>query len=183
MYQRINYGENFGLTLNASGTIGAAFEAVSYGVPGIAANLEARLDVQHSSDFLAMDWAAAKYFTKALAIDVLKAGLPPEVAILNLNVPSGATFKTPMGGRRFKAARTILNLRSRSARTGVRAHRLKTIVEIDRSKLEPTSDIQATVYDQVVSVTPLSWSMTAGTDWEPPNLAHDVSDVLGSAER
>jgi hypothetical protein len=38
---------------------------------------------------------------------------------------------------------------------------------VDADQLEVDSDIRAVVFDGVVSVTPLSWSMTARTDWQP----------------
>ena len=36
----INYGENLGACVTISGTVGAALEAASFGVPAIAASLE-----------------------------------------------------------------------------------------------------------------------------------------------
>ena len=38
---------------------------------------------------------------------------------------------------------------------------------MDWDRLEPGTDIEAVIRDQVVSVTPLTWRMTADTDWEP----------------
>jgi hypothetical protein len=44
-------------------------------------------------------------------------------------------------------------------------------VVVDWDHLEPGTDIEAVVRDQVASVTPLTWRMTADTDWEPPGAA------------
>ena len=40
-------------------------------------------------------------------------------------------------------------------------------VAVDWHDLEPDSDIYAIARDQVASVTPLTWRMTADTDWKP----------------
>ena len=42
---------------------------------------------------------------------------------------------------------------------------VKAVVDWDR--LEPGTDIHAVIGDQVASVTPLTWRMTADTDWVP----------------
>src|SRR5260370_6984323 len=42
---------------------------------------------------------------------------------------------------------------------------IRTVVEPEL--LEPDSDIRAVACDGVVSVTPLTWSITARTDWQP----------------
>jgi hypothetical protein len=42
---------------------------------------------------------------------------------------------------------------------------IRTVVEPEL--LEPDSDIRAVACDGVVSFTPLTWSMTARTDWQP----------------
>jgi len=41
-------------------------------------------------------------------------------------------------------------------------------VVVDHEALEDDSDVYAVVRDRVVSVTPLTWSMTAVTTWQPP---------------
>jgi broad specificity polyphosphatase/5'/3'-nucleotidase SurE len=38
---------------------------------------------------------------------------------------------------------------------------------VDWDRVEPGTDIHAIVRDQVASVTPLTWQMTAQTDWMP----------------
>jgi len=163
----INYGENFGLTLSGSGTIGAAIEAFSYDVPGIASNLEASVDVQHSSDFGTMEWGAAKHFTRSLAQQILTTGLPGDVAVLNLNVPGDATVATPLR-RTVQSRQNYFVFEKPAERSFDDPFRFKTIIEVDPDKLERDSDVYAVVYDRVVSVTPLSWSMTARAEWQPP---------------
>lgn len=163
----INYGENFGLTLSGSGTIGAAIEAFSYDVPGLAANLEASVDVQHSSDFGSMEWGPAQHFTRVLTESILRDGLPGDVAVLNLNVPSSAIDGTPMRAT-AQSRQNYFVFADPGARDFNEPFRFKTIVEYDENALEQDSDVYAVVVDRVVSVTPLSWSMTARAKWDPP---------------
>ena len=40
-------------------------------------------------------------------------------------------------------------------------------MNLDPSRVEPGSDVEAVVLDKVVSVTPLAWSWTAVTSWQP----------------
>lgn len=163
----INYGENFGLTLSGSGTIGAAIEAFSYDIPGLAANLEASVDVQHSSEFGQMNWDAAKYFTRLLTTQILDSGLPDDTAVLNLNVPSSATAETPIR-RTVQSRQNYFVFQKPERRDFDSPFRFKTIIEVEPDKLEADGDVYTVVYDRLVSVTPLSWSMTARTRWQPP---------------
>src|SRR5512136_1048581 len=59
----INYGENLGTGVTISGTIGAAIEAASVGVPGLAVSLETLKEFHyHHSD--AVDFTAAAAFVR-----------------------------------------------------------------------------------------------------------------------
>lgn len=160
----INYGENLGLGIIASGTVGAALEADTYDIPSIAVSLEASLSMQHSETYNQLDWQGAIHFARLFAARALHEGLPKEVATLNVNVPAEATSGTPI--RRTSQSRqnyfVFVRPEKRDHNT---AYRFKVEIEIDRDALEPDSDIQAMVFDRVVSVTPLAWSLTAHTAW------------------
>src|SRR5512139_2678376 len=58
----INYGENVGLGITISGTVGAAMEASAMGYPALAVSLETETQyhLTHSED---VDFSAAAYFT------------------------------------------------------------------------------------------------------------------------
>ena len=45
--------------------------------------------------------------------------------------------------------------------------RLETAVRIDESTLEADSDVRALALDRVVSITPMTWSLTARDRWIP----------------
>jgi 5'/3'-nucleotidase len=162
----INYGENIGGAIGVSGTVGAAFEADAHGIPSIAAAITAQ--VSEWRTFGTVDWTAAKHFTRLLARQVLNHGMPEGVSVLNLNVPRGATTRTEL--RRTVQSQQPYYVRRRpgGARPLDQPYQFPVEVIVDRDRLEPGTDIHAIVRDQVASVTPLTWQMTARTDWMPP---------------
>jgi len=59
----INYGENVGIGITISGTVGAAMESASIGIPSMAVSLETDR-AHHLSYSTEVDFSAAAYFTK-----------------------------------------------------------------------------------------------------------------------
>jgi 5'-nucleotidase len=161
----INYGENIGGAIGVSGTVGAAFEADAHGIPSIAAAITAQ--VTQWRTFGAFDWTAARHFTRLLARQVLDDGMPDGVSVLNLNVPRSATTRTEL--RKTSQSRQPYYVRRRptAPRPLDQPYQFPVDVVVDVGRLEPGTDIHAIVRDQVASVTPLTWQMTANTDWVP----------------
>ena len=60
-----------------------------------------------------------------------------------------------------------IRTRPNSARQLDQPYEFAVEVVVDWDRLEPGTDIHAVVRDQVASVTPLTWRMTADTDWAP----------------
>ena len=162
----INYGENLGMSVFHSGTIGAALEASTYGIPGLAVSLEAGVELHESEGYQPMDWQAAKHFTRRLAVQILKEGLSGDIAILNANVPASATPETEVRVTP-QSRQNYLVLEKPGSRDLAAPLRLETAVGIDESTLETDCDIRAFALDQVVSVTPMTWSLTARERWMP----------------
>ena len=160
----INYGENVGADLTISGTIGAALEAHAYGVPGVAVSLQA--DISQWRSYGDRDWTAARHFTRRFARQVLSEGLPGDVALLNVNVPRHATPGTAVRQTVQSRRRYYVHVHP-GARTLADPVRLRITTIVEPDLLEPDSDVRAVACDGVVSVTPLTWSMTAATDWRP----------------
>jgi 5'-nucleotidase len=102
---------------------------------------------------------------------VLADGLPDGVSVLNLNVPRSATVHTEL--RKTVQSRQPYYVRSRpgSDRRLDEPYQFAVEAFVDWDRLEPGTDIEAVVRDQVVSVTPLTWRMTADTGWEPRGAA------------
>ena len=158
----INFGENVGTSVTTSGTIGAAIEAASFGVPGLAVSVETPQDFhyQHSD---AVDFTAAAAFTRRFAQIVLAGALPHDVDILKIEVPSDATPDTPWRMVRVSRQRYYVPLpsgrRSLSDQKGIDYTRM-----VNWDTLEANSDVRALTVDRVVSVAPLSIDLTARVD-------------------
>jgi 5'-nucleotidase len=147
----INYGENMGSGLTISGTVGAALEAAADGLPALAVSLQTE-PKYHTSHSLEIDFAGAAYWTRYLASLILS-GEISKVPLLNINVPRGATAKTPW---RVTSASHQAYFRSI-----VQAGRFVGYdVIVERESLEHDSDIYALLVDHVVSVTPLTYDLT-----------------------
>jgi 5'-nucleotidase len=162
----INYGENIGGAIGVSGTVGAAFEADTHGIPAIAAAITAQVSEWRTAG--TVDWTAARHFTWLLARQVLQDGMPEGVSVLNLNVPRGATTRTELRRTRQSQQPYYVPRAPDQGRPLGQPYQLRIEVVVDRDRLEPGTDIHAIVCDQVASVTPLTWQMTAQTDWVPP---------------
>ena len=89
----INYGENIGMGVTVSGTVGAAMEGAAMGIPSIAVSLEThkRYHLSYSRD---IDFVAAGQFTARFARLLLEGLLHEEVKLLKVEVPSDATPET-----------------------------------------------------------------------------------------
>jgi 5'-nucleotidase len=165
----INYGENVGSALNISGTVGAAFEAASYGIPALAMSLMAEVTLYHTEYYAVMDWVAAEYFTALFAGFLLDNGLPEEASVLNVNIPHGATVLTPIRQTR-QSKQEYFVLRQPGERDFAKPFQFGLGIEIDEATVEPDSDIRAVAIDEVISATPLTWSMTANCELKLPDV-------------
>ena len=90
----INYGENVGVGITASGTVGAAMEGASNGIPALAVSLETD-ESDHLSYSTAIDFNAAAYFTAKFGRILLEQRMPDDVDLLKVDVPCDATPQTP----------------------------------------------------------------------------------------
>lgn len=155
----INYGENLGLNVNCSGTLGAAFEANSHGIPAIAASLQADLKIQRLLEYQEADWKTAQHMIRIWTKYVLDKGMQEGVDTLNINVPlessNPETFRITSQSRQnyfefIKPDRRMLN----------QPYELKSELRIDFKHLEPDSDIHALYVEHITSVTPISVKMS-----------------------
>jgi len=159
----INYGENVGYTLTASGTLGACFEAQTFGIPSIAVSLETPTTLNHTREYESMDWRICKRFTLQLAELVLQKGMPAGVGVLNLNVPLGATDDTPLRWTRqsdFNYYEWFEQDRTRDRKQPYRLRSDKRVQDL----FEENSDARAVAIDRVASVTALLRNITAHVD-------------------
>jgi 5'-nucleotidase len=158
----INYGENLGEGVAVSGTVGAAMESGSFGVPSIAISLET--DPEH---YLGMgdhiDFSTAAHFLRFFAQRIFEQGLPPLTRVLKIEIPRHATPQTEWRWTRLSMQRYFLPVKPQRCRPDDPGPLGYTILQ-DFTAVEPDSDAYAVRVDHVVSVTPLSLDFTAPID-------------------
>lgn len=157
----INYGENLGLNVTLSGTVGAALQGASMDIPALAVSLQT--DVSLHYEYGDIDWTGAKHFMRLFAERMLARRLPEDVDVLNVNVPSDAGPATPWR-LTCLARQSYFYLLKTPLGPETRVGDRKVIIRVDHDRLEPNSDIHAIVNDRVVSATPLSLDLTSRTD-------------------
>jgi 5'-nucleotidase len=162
----INVGENISTdTVTTSGTIGAALEAASYGIPAIAASIQAvdqgdKFDLHHGDKH---SFDVAIELVRRVASKVLERGLPQGVDLLNLNVPVSATLDTEVVMTRL--ARKIF-------RTSVQERfdpRGRPYYWIDGDLIcteAEGTDVRTVYQDGKISVTPLTLDSTSPVDFD-----------------
>jgi 5'-nucleotidase len=159
----INYGENLGLSITCSGTVGAAFEADSHGIPSIAISRQADLNIQHSNEFVDLDWAACKFIIRKIVKEVLRSGFPSKVSILNINVPDKATELTEVRTTR-QSRHNYSAFIQPEPRDFSKGYTLKARIDLNIEDIDQDSDIYAIAFDEVISVTPLTWDLSMNLD-------------------
>ncbi|NLG92641.1 MAG: 5'/3'-nucleotidase SurE [Clostridiales bacterium] len=156
----INYGENLGTVVTCSGTLGAAFEANSHEIPAIALSLQTPMHLQRQIDYSPVDWSAAAEITRRAAISVLSNGMPDGTTLLNINVPDCPRDALDYRITRQSHQNYFCFIRP-GARDFSKRFELKSCLSVDLDTLEPDSDIYAVYIDKAISVTPMTWNMTA----------------------
>lgn len=154
----INYGENAGIGITISGTVGASIEAASLGMPALAMSLETDIE-HHLSHNDAVDFSTAAAVTRRLVQRLLTTPLPTGVDILNVNVPQEATPDTLWRVTRVSRQSYFRSKVKHNPDIG-RPDFIGYERRVDFDTLEPDSDIQ-TLLDGVVSISPLSIDLTA----------------------
>ena len=156
----INYGENPAIDVTMSGTVGAALEGASCGVPSLAVSIQLE-----NEDYLGyskeVNFSAAAVFTRRFARVLLEKEMPEDVMVLNVNVPSDATENTPWRVTRlskhpyFKAY-----LRESKKPGGGWTVDARPDPHPD-DLADPSTDAGTLKTDRLVSVTPLSLDLTS----------------------
>jgi 5'-nucleotidase len=159
----INYGENVGSGITISGTVGAAMEAASFGIPALAVSLETPKEyhLTHSED---IDFSTAAYFTRLFARLIFQTRLPADVDVVKVDVPAMATSATEWKVTRLSRERYYLPVKPQRENLSDR-HRVDYLRQLE-SEPEPDSDVAAMISGSFVSVTPLSLDLTSRIDLE-----------------
>ena len=159
----INYGENVGNGVTISGTIGAALEGAALGIPSLAVSLEMPGDY-HLSYSREIDFSAAAHFTSAFARSLLQQGLPFDVDLLKVDVPSDATRDTPWALTRVSPIRYYETLPPRRERWDTPGKLGYQQVSLPENH-PPDSDVYTLRVRRQVAVTPLSLDLTSRVDF------------------
>ncbi len=158
----INYGENLGTGVTISGTVGAALEAASMGVPALAISLE--LDTSHHHSYSTeVDFSTAAYFAGYFAQMLLQQILPPDVDVLKVDVPGNATTETEWAVTRLSKTR-YFEATPPQRKSWLEPGRPGYRRNLDLSVFDPGSDVHTVLIQRRVSVTPISLDMTSRVD-------------------
>lgn len=158
----INYGENCGNGVTISGTVGAALEAASLGIPALAVSQQTPRDLHltYSND---VDFSAAAHFARQFGQWLIAHDSPDDVDVLKLDVPIGATPETEWKMTRLSRRRVYWPTRpERVALSDV--GRMGYRFNYDPAKAEPDSDVYVVLHEGLVSLTPMSLDLTSRTD-------------------
>ncbi len=160
----INYGENVGSGITISGTVGAALEAASLGIPALAVSMQTGRE-HHFSLSQDVNFSVAGHFTQLIARKMLGNHLPDDVDVIKMDIPHGATPDTPWALTRQSRQRYYVP--KPSERTSV-SDRGPVGYEIRYrpEDLEEGSDLHALLVQGWVSVTPISIDLTSRTNFD-----------------
>jgi len=162
----VNYGENLGNMVTSSGTVGAAIEAASQGIPALAVSKQT--DIASHKNYTDQNWDAVIHFLRMFAEKTLRKTLLPDVDVLKIDVPDNAdeqtVWKLTSLSRAAYYTKTIENPSVESV-----IDDFTTQIADDPDAFEPGSDIHALAVERVVSVTPISIDLTSRVDFTELN--------------
>jgi len=159
----INYGENVASGITISGTVGAAMEAASLGIPSMAVSLETdtKYHLSYSNE---VDFSVAAKFTARIARLLLERKFPADVHLLKVDVPWGANADTPWQLTRLSPQRyyePVPAERKTWNEPGTIGYREDGMVDREADD----TDVYVLRAKKWISVTPLSLDLTSRVDF------------------
>jgi 5'-nucleotidase len=155
----INYGENLGLSLTCSGTVGAAFEANSHGINAIAFSKAFDLDKQHSENYEELNWDMDKKFISKIIKKLIQRPFPQEIGFYNVNIPKKLNNNTQIRMTR-QSRLNYSEFDAVTQRDFSKPYRLRSSISKVFSLLENNTDIYTVNVDQCISITPIRWDIS-----------------------
>jgi len=137
-------------------------EAATLGIPALAVSLETPVS-QHFNLSPDVDFSVAGYFTRYFAEKLLNIEMPFDVGVLKVDVPNDATPETPWVVTRQSRTRYFYALPA-DPEVAQGSRKLRYEVRLEQDGAEPDSDLHVVKTDRKVSVTPLSFDLTARVD-------------------
>jgi 5'-nucleotidase len=159
----INYGENVGSGITISGTVGAALEAASLGIPAMAVSVEAhpRYHLSYSAE---VNFSVAAGFTASIARLLLEKKFPADVNVLKVEIPVDATVDTPWRLTRVSRQRYYEPVPPERASWDLPAVMMYREAALLEHEAEDT-DVYVLRKQRMVSVSPLSLDLTSRVDF------------------
>jgi len=168
----INMGENLSTeSVTTSGTIGAALEASTQGVPALAASMRVEESDKFHHGQLDLEMESAKQLLRETVQEIKQNGFPEEADVLNLNVPHGCGPDTPL--RLTKLARRFFNTEVLERHDP----RGKPYYWIDGDHVqdaEPGTDVHTVIKKDEASLTPISLDSTTTDTSEAESLVENI---------
>lgn len=158
----INFGCNLGMSLTCSGTLGAAFEAYSEGIPVMAVSLETKAEHIMATSSKTVGFQNAAEVTGIWIDKILKAvykNNSTDYSFLNINIPSG-NIDVKDYRLTFLENQNYYVLQHPPKRNWEEPYCLNFTIDVDEKKLHKGSDIQTVCQDRITSVTPITMDMT-----------------------
>ena len=180
-----NIGENISTdTITTSGTVGAALEAASYGIPTIAASIQVADQGDKFDDprHYEYDFSAGVDLVRRVAKRTLDHGFPEGVDLLNINIPRNALPDTRIEITRLSRKIFKTAVEQRHDPRGRPYYWINgDLVQDD----DAGTDVHAFARKHI-SITPLSLDSTAGIDrlttWEIPETLAEAVKALYQEE-
>ncbi len=158
----INYGENVATSITTSGTVGAAMEAASLGIPALAMSL-ATDKMHHFTHSTEIDFSTSAYFAAFFGRMLLARKLPPGVDLIKVDVPADASLDTPWEWTRLSRQRYYTPTKPARASWDI-PETPGYHIDLDFNVEPQDSDVYTLIRKGHVSVTPLTLDMTARVD-------------------
>jgi len=163
----INYGENVATGVTISGTVGAAMEAASFGIPALAMSLETD-SAHHRSYSTEVDFSTAAYFAAYFGKVMLDQRLPAGVELIKVDVPAEATAETAWEWTQLSRQRYYAPTRPKRASWDI-PESVGYKIDMDFETEPHNTDVYTLIRKRLVSVTPLTLDMTARVTLEQLN--------------
>jgi 5'-nucleotidase len=155
----INYGENLASGITISGTVGAALEAASMGIPALAVSLETE-KAHHLSYSTEVDFSEAAQITLYFARLVVERGLPGVAQVLKIDIPSTATRQTPWQWTRVSQQRYYMPVAAQRSSWDVPGT-VGYELALDWQREPEDTDVYTLLKKRQISVCPLQLDLTA----------------------
>lgn len=160
----INFGENSGTCITMSGTVGAAIELATHGIPSLAVSLQLPAE---TADYFSHDpninFNTAAYFTKFFAKKVIGKPFPHDVDIFKIEIPYDATPETDWKTTTLSRINHYEYTISRTGNWNSPAKIIGKPKNYNNRTVEQNSDIDILILQKKVSITPLTIDMTSRT--------------------